>query len=460
MALNRREFLTASSAILASGAMGCATTPASGGRNESIIVVGAGIAGLAAAHNLQTAGYNVTVLEAARRVGGRIYTNRDLGVPVELGASRIHGIKKNPIVPLLDQTALKYQLVNWDNLSGVESDGTPMDDTELAKVRDRLLGVFRRAFLRNLTAPEDFPIEDIIRRELQRRELTDEERRVLYFGIVSAEMMNASPFSEASWKYALEYEAFPGGDHYIVNGYDAVPQLLAQDLDIKTQVQVTSIDYTQRPVQVTTNSGVLSADRVLVTVPLGVLKAGAINFKPALPPDKQTAIDRIGMGLINKIALKFPKAFWPEHVHALAHGSDIRGNYAAFVNVALYTGSPILMAYIPGSFQNALEDLSDTDAIGGAIETLRRMYGSSVPEPITAIRTRWGAHPFTHGAYSFNKLGATSDDRDILAQPLNERVFFAGEATSRKQFGSVSGAYLSGIRAAQDIMVIPATAIA
>ena len=459
MTMNRREFLAVSSAFLAGGTLGCATLPLTG-RDESVIVVGAGIAGLAAARNLQATGYTVTVLEASRRVGGRIYTNRDLGVPVELGASRIHGIKNNPIVPLLDQAGLGYLEVDWNSLSGIETDGTPMDNAELANVRDRLLGIFRRAFIRNLTVSEDFPIEHIIQREFRRREFSDRERRVLYFGIVSAEMMNASPFVEASWKYALAYEAFPGGDHFIVNGFDAVPELLATNLDVKMQVEVTRIDYGSSPVRVTTNSGTLSADRVVVTVPLGVLKAGLIEFSPALPLDKQRAIERIGMGLINKIALEFPKTFWPEHVHALAYGSDVRGEYPAFVNVARYTGASLLMAYVPSTYLNALEGMSDEDAIGGAVEVLRRMYGSSVPDPVNAVRTRWGAHPFTRGAFSFNKVGATTKDRDVLGKPVDERLFFAGEATSRKRFGSVSGAYLSGIRAAQDIMLIPATILA
>ena len=456
--MNRREFLKisakSSSALLASTALGCATIPRTS-RNESVIVVGAGIAGLTAARELEAWGRRVIVLEGSRRIGGRIYTSRDLGLPVELGASRIHGIKNNPLVPLLEETGAGYVHVDWDRLSGIETDGTPMDARELSTVRDRITGIFLRSIFRNIATSEDFPIEEIIQRELSRREYTPQQRRVLMFGVTSAEMANASPFTEASWKYALDYDVYRGGDHFIINGFDGVTDRLAEGLDIKTGVTVNAIEYGGGSVRVETDDGTLRADRVVVTVSVGVLKARQIAFSPQLPQPKEDAIDRIGMGLINKIAMRFPQTFWPTDVHALAHGTDIRGEYPAFVNLSLYTGEPVLTAYVPGDFQDGLEDLSDQDAIGGAVDVLRRMYGSKVPDPLNAVRTRWGKHPFTRGAFTFNKVGAKGRDRETLAEPVDGRVFFAGEATSRRRFGSVSGAYLSGIRAAQEIMALP-----
>ncbi len=456
--MNRREFLKigakSSLALLASSALGCATIPWIS-RNESVIVVGAGMSGLAAARELEAWGYRVRVLEGSGRVGGRIYTSRDLGLPVELGASRIHGIKNNPLIPLLDETGTGYVPVDWDHLSGFETDGTPMDARELSTVRNRITGIFLRSIFRNIGTSEDFPIEDIIQRELKRGKFTPQERRVLMFGVTSAEMANASPFAEASWKYALDYDVYKGGDHFITNGFDSVTDMLAEGLDIRTGVTVRGIEYGGGSVRVESDEGILSADRVVVTVSAGVLKAREITFTPELPQAKEDAIDRIGMGLINKIALRFPQVFWSTDVHALAHGTDVRGEYPAFVNVSRYTGEPVLMAYVPGAFQDGLEGLSDKDAIGGAVDVLRRMYGSGVPDPVNAVRTRWGDYPFTRGAFTFNKVGSTGRDRDTLAEPVGGRVFFAGEATSRKRFGSVSGAYLSGMRAAREIMSLP-----
>jgi monoamine oxidase len=103
---------------------------------------------------------------------------------------------------------------------------------------------------------------------------------------------------------------------------------------------------------------------------------------------------------------------------------------------------------VPASFENALEGLSDEQTVAGALEVLRKMYGSSVPDPTRTARTRWGANPFSHGVYSYNRLGQQPEDRDALGATVADRVFFAGEATSRERYGCVSGAYLTGLDAA------------
>jgi len=110
-------------------------------------------------------------------------------------------------------------------------------------------------------------------------------------------------------------------------------------------------------------------------------------------------------------------------------------------------------------YENGLEDMSEADAVGGAVDVLRRMYGSSVPDSVGSVRTRWGKNPLTHGGFSYNRLGATSDDRDTLGFPVKDCLFFAGEATSRRQYGTVEGAYLSGLRVADEIAAIPAPTV-
>jgi monoamine oxidase len=451
---DRRTFLKSAggaAALCLSGAIqGCATTPRQTPPRveESVVVIGAGLAGLAAARQLREAGYRVSVLEARDRVGGRIYTNRELGVPVELGAQRLQGNKGNPILPFLDAQGLQCVEVDWNSLTGFQEDGTPFDDTQLAKTHDRIIGLLRVAWIRNLGLTHDVSINTIIEREMGRRELDAANRRMINFGLVSAEMVNASPFTEASWKLANDYVGYPGGDYFIVGGFDKVPQLLADGLEVHFGHVVKRIDYRGPRIRVETSEGTLDADRVVVTVPLGVLKANRIAFDPELPAEKLAAIDRVGMGLFNGVALRFDKAFWPEHVHAIAHGTDVWGNYPVFTNIAKYTGDPILLAYVPARFENALEGMSDQQTVAGALEVLRKMYGSRVPDPTRTTRTRWGANPFSHGVYSYNRLGQLPEDRDTLGATVAGRVFFAGEATSRERYGCVSGAYLTGLDAA------------
>ncbi len=457
--MDRRTFLKsaggAAAACCAGVLHGCATTPRGPiAVDESIVVIGAGMAGLAAARTLRDAGARVTVLEAYDRPGGRIHTNRDLGAPLELGAQRLHGTKGNPLVPFLEQEGLEYTKVDWNSLTGFQEDGTPFPDEELAKTHDRVINFLRIAWVRNIGNSEDCSINTILEREMGRRELETADRRLMNFGLVSAELVNASPFTEASWKMGNDFAVYPGGDQFITGGFDKVPRMLANPLEVKYGTVVRKIDYRGPRVRIETTEGNLEADRVVVTVSLGVLKAGRIVFEPALPVAKQEAIDRIGMGLFNGVALRFRHAFWPEHVHAIAHGSDVWGHFPVFTNIMKYTGEPILLAYVPARFENALESMSDDETYAGALEVLRTMYGSSVPEPTRAVRTRWGTNPFAFGAYSYNRLGQKPFDRGTLAAPVADRIFFAGEAASKDRYGCAAGAYVTGLTAADQIFSI------
>jgi len=454
--IDRRAFLRSAggaAALCLSGAyQGCATTSRGPLRvEESVVVIGAGMAGLAAARTLHDAGARVTVIEARERPGGRIFTNRDLGAPVELGAQRLHGVKGNPLIAFADRENLGYVPVDWNSLAGFQEDGTPFADSELAKTHDRVINFLRIAWIRNVGNSQDCSINTILEREMGRKELDTANRRLMNFGLVSAELVNASPFTDASWKLANDFAVYPGGDQFVIGGFDKIPKMLAEHLDMRYGTVVRKIDYSGPRVKIETTEGVIDADRVIITVSLGVLKTNRIAFEPALPVAKQEAIDRIGMGLFNGVALRFRDAFWPENVHAIAHGSDVWGRFPVFTNLMKYTGEPILLAYVPARYENALESMSDEETFAGAVEVLRTMYGSSVPEPTRAVRTRWGANPFAFGAYSYNRLGQKVDDRVTLAEPVEDRLFFAGEAASKDRYGCAAGAYVTGLAAADHI---------
>lgn len=438
----------------APGLMGCATTPMFAPREETVVVIGAGVAGLAAAQGLQAAGYRVIVLEAQDYIGGRVMTDYSLGAPVELGASRLHGTKKNQLVPLLEKAGVQYEPVDWGSLSGMESDGTPMDEKRLSRAQGELMQMFVRAFIRNIGKTEDQSIENIVKNEIARVNPSSSEYKIWNFALTSGELFNASPLTEASWKFARENESAPGGDQFITNGYDRLPKLMAAGLDIRTDTVVKKIDYDRKPVRLETNKGALRADRVVLTVSLGVLQSQGIDFSPALPIEKQEVIGRMGMGTLNKIILRYPEPFWPTDKHAIVHGVDVRGKYAAFVNLIRYTGHPILVGMVPESYRGALDDVPDADVFREAHAVLQGMYGRRIPEPTGLLRTQWKSNPYMRGAFSYNKLGAFGKDRDVLAEPLNDCLFFAGEATHRRRFGSVNGAYLSGLRTVDEILTL------
>jgi monoamine oxidase len=247
--------------------------------------------------------------------------------------------------------------------------------------------------------------------------------------------------------------AFPGEDVLFVNGFGVLAEHMAGGLHIERSQAVRSLNWGASGVQVQTDRGEFSADAAVVTLPLGVLKAGTVRFSPALPVAKTQAIQALGMGVLNKCYLRFDKAFWPNGVdwleNILAQKDLAWTQWVSFVRAA---GLPVLLGFIAGQQGRDMEALSDADIVASAMRTLRAVFGAHMPEPLDAQITRWGSDPFALGAYSFNALGAQPAMRDDLAAPLGGRVFFAGEATMRHDFSSAHGAFLSGQRAANQVL--------
>ncbi|HEX7448803.1 MAG TPA: FAD-dependent oxidoreductase, partial [Pirellulales bacterium] len=205
-------------------------------------------------------------------------------------------------------------------------------------------------------------------------------------------------------------------------------------------------------VRIETSLDEFAADRAIVTLPLGVLKAGQVEFSPALPPKKLAAIERLGMGLMNKVVLQYAERFWPAEAEVLGFASRTPGMFPQFLNLFAATGMPLLVAVVAGDYARALEPLSDEQVVARAQYALRSMFASrTVPEPTAFRVTRWGSDPWTRGSYSYVPVAASGEDYETLAEPVGERLFFAGEATNREFPSTAHGAYLSGLREAARI---------
>jgi monoamine oxidase len=190
-----------------------------------------------------------------------------------------------------------------------------------------------------------------------------------------------------------------------------------------------------------------------VTVPLGVLKAGSINFTPNLPTDKQNAINKLEMGTLNKLYLKFDSAFWGnQEGEFIAYIPEENGRWTSTLNLEEYTGQAILGMFTSSDYTAKIEDLTDQEIIDDAMTVLRTIYGDNIPNPKGTLITRWGKDPFSFGSYSAFAVGSTPRDVRRLARPIGRKVFFAGEATERRYAGTVHGAYFSGLRAARQVM--------
>jgi len=180
-----------------------------------------------------------------------------------------------------------------------------------------------------------------------------------------------------------------------------------------------------------------------------VLKAGDVEFSPPLPADKQQAIDRIGMGLLNKLYLLFDDMFWDD-VTLIDYVSPSGDSMWEFYNLNDF-GKPIILGFTAGDHARQLEQVSDDEIINEAMEILQQMYGDETLQPIDYVRTSWASDPFAKGAYSYIGVGTTESDYAALAAPVMDRVFFAGEATYIDYLATVNGAYLSGLREAERI---------
>jgi monoamine oxidase len=187
----------------------------------------------------------------------------------------------------------------------------------------------------------------------------------------------------------------------------------------------------------------------VITLPVGVLKLGSVEFSPPLPGPKQAAIGRLGVGVLNKVYLRFPSAFWArdtKQADIIGIVSKNKGEWSESYDFSPHTGSPDLLMFNAGAFGLAIEKWTDERIVTEAMAVLRRLFGASAPAPTAHIITRWGADPFAGGSYSHLAPGSTPADRDALAAPVGDRLFFAGEASSRAYPALVTGAYLSGLR--------------
>lgn len=414
-----------------------------------ILVIGAGVAGLAAARRLHDAGHEVIVLEARDRIGGRVVTDRSLdGIPLEMGAGWLEGTRGNPITDLADEARIERVETDYESIALYWCDGTPLTEDEIGEAESLYGAVMTAVILYGETLDEDIPLQVGIDRISDELELDDEERALVNY-IVALEVgveyaMDASQISLWWWQ---EGEEFGGEDEVFPDGYDWLPNYFAEGLDVRLQHVVDTISYSPTGVTVITTHQSFEADRVIVTLPLGVLKAGTVTFLPALPARKQQAIDRLDMGLLNRVYLRFPHIFWDD--------VDILGtlcDWPAGYNIASYQDQPILLFFTSGSRGHELEGWTDEAIAANLMQTLRLIYGGDIPEPTDIRVTRWASEPFTLGSYSVTPLGASPEDYVALKETVDDVLYFAGEATDTEYSATVHGALLSGWRAADEIL--------
>lgn len=414
-------------------------------KNKTIIVIGAGISGLAAAKQLKAEGFNVIVLEAQDKVGGRLRTDRSLGVAFDEGASWIHGINANPITMLAAQAGMDtFETVDESRVSydigGVLRSAATYDNTETE------LYSILNTMMNSGNANQSF---ETVFNNLYPSKAND---RLWQFFLSTYVTFDTGDLNQLSSLLYNEGEEFSGVEKIATNGYDTIPNYLANGLNVQLNQRVTKIDYTDAKIKITHNGNISEADYVIVTVPLGVLKANKIQFTPALPNDKQLAIDKIGMNCVNKFLLTWNTAFWDD-VQYISYTPISKDKFNYFVNVKKFNPSVnALMTFAYADYARQTETMTDTQIIGEVMSHLKDIYGTSIPNPTNLVRTKWQTNENAFGAYSYTAVSTEMKHFEDLAATINNKLFFAGEHTEVDYFSTAHGAYLSGLREANKII--------
>lgn len=447
--MNRRRTLFALMASLSALFARPLPTKAGGRR---IVVVGAGLAGLSAARALAATGADVTVIEARDRIGGRIWTSRAWdGLPMDMGASWIHGLDGNPITALAKEAGAGFVETRFDAALALDAKGAEIDlDAAYART-DKILKAARRKADKGET---DMPLRQAIEATKGWKAADAAERRLTRH-VLDARLNTefGSSWEETSAWYYDGGEEYEGADAIFPGGYDQIIRHLAQGLTIRTAAPVTAIAREAAGVAVTLAGGeVVTADHAVVTVPLGVLKAGSIAFAGGLSPERQAAIQTLGMGLLHKTWLLFDKVVWPQDVDWIEWVGPEVGYWSQWVSLARVKKLPVLLAFHGGDEARAIEQLSDAEITARAHAALRAMFGAGFPAPKAAQISRWGQDPYARGAYSYPAPGTTPETRAALAGADWEgRLVFAGEACDAVYASAAHAAVLSGLAAAESL---------
>ncbi|MBB5205099.1 monoamine oxidase [Inhella inkyongensis] len=454
--MQRREWLQGiggSLALSACGGGGSDATAAEPSKRR-VLVIGAGLAGLTAARELQRQGREVLVLEARDRIGGRIWTSQQWpDLPLDLGASWIHGTRGNPLTALAEGVQAQRVSTSYERSIAFDSEGEELTAAQTAR-----LELFREQLNAALKAAQkldpDRSVMDVAGPLLAAAGKGTQDERMLRFllsGSIEQEYAGSAAQLSAHWFDSAE--EFEGEDVVFAQGFRVITDALAQGLSIRTGQVVQQIDWQGASVRVRVQGGAeFTADQVVVTLPLGVLQAGSVRFVPELPAPKRAAIAALGMGVLNKCYLRFPRVFWDAQVDWLEVVAERPGEWTEWLSLQRALNKPVLLGFNAADRGRAIEGLSDAQIVASAMDTLRNLYGDRIPEPESAQITRWASDPFARGAYSFAALGSTPQSRRDLGSALNGRLFFAGEATGVEHFGTAHAAVISGQRAAREVL--------
>ncbi|MCU0882069.1 MAG: FAD-dependent oxidoreductase [Hyphomonadaceae bacterium] len=474
-AINRRNLLALPLAgaltVAACEARSTVSTSKPGGQPD-VLVIGAGMAGLAAGRMLADAGHSVTIIEARDRIGGRVHSPNDRFGGADLGAAWIHGDETNPLMAIVRAAGLETFALDDDRLLLTSlPDEEPIDTS----VHDRAWADWRFRFdTAQRAARPGESLQTAMARQPMSNPATASLQRWMDGAYGAFDL--GGPLSRVNAALSSSDDVHRGRDVMLPQGCSSLCAWLARGLDIQLSTPVREIRAPAQAdaVEVVTDRGTLTARAVIVTVPLGVLKGGGVRFSPPLPAGMAGAIERIDVASVAKVFLRTNEPFWPDDIHWFGNVPDLRSDRAIatdepfqlFANLYPMEVGAVLCGIVTG--EAALEFDRRVLAIGGDVSRSEQLHQQALaaaaraaqvpPEEIfplqQAIVSNWSTDPYSLGAYSFPGLATRDGDFATLARPITPRLVLAGEHTSERWRGTMHGAYASGQRAARAIMEI------
>ncbi len=420
-----------------------------GEASNDVLVIGAGVAGLTAARELTRRGLSVKVVEARDRVGGRVHTVRDFcDHPVEVGAEFVHTADAETWKEIraarlaVRRCALaSHSLFNFGG-------------------RTRLLPWF----LLHPGAWSAFPIRRHLAHarppDMSARDFIDHHgyrgrARLLAEMVFTAHLPGL--VDEIGVLGLLEdrvLDLYAGSFHRITSGYDRLVDHIARGLDVLHRFPVATVCWTPDGVTVAAADGrALSARAAIATLPLGVLASGAVEFVPSLPESKRRAFADLVMGPVLKLLLRFSEPFWPAWLANLSCSTGPVTLYWPSLDGGRRTPA-VLTAYCTGPRAARLSLLPEDEAVAVVLADLARLFPKVNPGRLLlgSRRIDWSTDPFARGGYTFTRPGGRGA-RGRLAAPDTPALFWAGAATTTSTIAeTVQAAYVSGLRAASEVL--------
>lgn len=431
-------------------------SPAAARFDTDVLIVGAGMAGLAAAEVLSQASVAHIVVEARGVIGGRIQTHYEAvggqRLPIEIGAEFIHWeaessrlwrslIKTHSLteeeIDSAGQTILAGRLLHD------RRDRTPKSSGMMRELHDRVEEYLARG-------GRDMPVRLFVRRN-PLKAVTTRAHHELLRAIIANEYGEGP--DRLSLRALLEPESYSRKNYRVREGFQALVHGLGLGVaDLRTNTPVRTIRWGEGRVAVETERGeILTARRAIVTIPVGMLHEGVPAFDPPLPDDKQNAIAGLSAGRVTKVVMQFRKRFWGTRMVFLRGGRQ----QLSWAPLALHDrDAPYLTALVGGKDADALAEIGGGEAARTVAREIMKAYEVKNPRDlfVNGRIAAWHREPYIRTGYSSLRVGAPKNVREMLGVPVADQLWFAGEAASSAHPATVTGAMETGRLAAEHII--------